>query len=37
MQVAVDCAEPYRLAQFWTEVLRYEVAEPPDGNEFCVG
>jgi len=33
MQVAVDCAEPYRLAEFWAEVLRYEVAEPPDGHE----
>ena len=32
MQVAVDCAQPYRLAQFWTEVLGYEIARPPDDH-----
>jgi len=33
MQVAVDCAQPFRLAQFWTEVLGYETADPPDDHE----
>ncbi len=29
---AVDCADPDRLAEFWTLALGYEVAEPPDGH-----
>jgi catechol 2,3-dioxygenase-like lactoylglutathione lyase family enzyme len=30
MQVAVDCTDPERLAEFWSQVLRYRVADPPD-------
>ena len=33
IQVAVDCVHPVQLAQFWAEVLQYELAEPPDGHE----
>ncbi|MEY2431254.1 MAG: hypothetical protein QOC92_979 [Acidimicrobiaceae bacterium] len=29
MQVAVDCSDPERLAEFWADVLGYRVAEPP--------
>jgi catechol 2,3-dioxygenase-like lactoylglutathione lyase family enzyme len=31
LQVAIDCADPDRLAAFWTEVLDYRVADPPPG------
>jgi hypothetical protein len=31
LQVAVDCADPERLAAFWTAVLGYAVAAPPAG------
>lgn len=31
-QVAVDCADPHRLARFWAEVLGYVVQDPPDGH-----
>jgi hypothetical protein len=31
IQVAVDCDDPYGLAEFWTAVLDYEPMEPPDG------
>jgi catechol 2,3-dioxygenase-like lactoylglutathione lyase family enzyme len=30
MQVAVDCSDPEGLAEFWTIVLGYRVADPPD-------
>jgi len=30
-QVAVDCAEPDRLARFWAEALGYQVEDPPAG------
>jgi catechol 2,3-dioxygenase-like lactoylglutathione lyase family enzyme len=33
MQVAVDCAQPDRLAAFWVEVLGYRIADPPDDHE----
>ena len=31
VQVAFDCAEPQRLARFWSEVLGYVVPPPPEG------
>ena len=31
VQIAIDCADPARLAQFWAEVLGYHLAEPPPG------
>jgi hypothetical protein len=31
VQVTFDCADPAALAQFWCEVLRYELQRPPDG------
>jgi catechol 2,3-dioxygenase-like lactoylglutathione lyase family enzyme len=30
--VAIDCADPDRLATFWASVLGYTVAEPPSGH-----
>ena len=32
LQVAIDCADPDRLAAFWCEVLGYRVADPPPGH-----
>ena len=32
LQIAVDCADPERLAAFWAEVLGYRVADPPPGR-----
>jgi hypothetical protein len=32
MQVAIDCADPTRLAQFWAQVLAYELENPPSGH-----
>lgn len=32
MQVAIDCADPERLAVFWAEALGYRVADPPGGH-----
>ncbi|WP_088320018.1 VOC family protein [Kineosporia sp. R_H_3] len=29
--LAVDCADPYRLARFWCAVLGYEIQEDDDG------
>jgi catechol 2,3-dioxygenase-like lactoylglutathione lyase family enzyme len=31
LQVAIDCADPDRLARFWATVLGYVVAAPPAG------
>jgi catechol 2,3-dioxygenase-like lactoylglutathione lyase family enzyme len=31
LQVAIDCADPERLARFWAAVLGYAVAAPPTG------
>ena len=31
VQIAIDCADPTRLAQFWAEVLAYDLADPPSG------
>ena len=31
LQVAIDCADPDRLARFWASVLGYVVAAPPGG------
>ena len=31
VQIAIDCAEPERLARFWCEVLGYVVPSPPVG------
>src|SRR5687768_9070 len=33
MQVAVDCSDPERLAEFWADVLGYRIADPPDRHE----
>lgn len=30
-QVTFDCAEPERVARFWSEVLGYVVPTPPEG------
>jgi catechol 2,3-dioxygenase-like lactoylglutathione lyase family enzyme len=30
MQLAADCSDPERLAEFWSHVLGYRVADPPD-------
>jgi hypothetical protein len=29
-ELAIDCADPHRLARFWAEVLGYEVTEEED-------
>ncbi|ATY15995.1 VOC family protein [Amycolatopsis sp. AA4] len=31
LQIAIDCAEPERLADFWAEALGYAVEDPPSG------
>ena len=31
LQVAIDCQDPERLAEFWASVLDYQVGEPPVG------
>ncbi|MER5757125.1 VOC family protein [Streptomyces sp. NPDC002088] len=31
IQVTFDCAEPERVARFWSEVLGYVVPPPPEG------
>lgn len=31
IQIAVDCADPARLAGFWAEALGYKVQDPPEG------
>ena len=31
VQVTFDCAEPWRLARFWCEVLGYVLPVPPEG------
>jgi catechol 2,3-dioxygenase-like lactoylglutathione lyase family enzyme len=33
IQVTIDCADPDRLARFWTAALGYELEKPPDGSE----
>lgn len=30
--MAIDCADPERLARFWTNVLGYRLREPPAGH-----
>ncbi len=35
-QVTFDCADPDRLARFWTEVLGYQIQDPP-GRASCPG
>ncbi|MEA2538340.1 MAG: hypothetical protein QOF11_2574 [Chloroflexota bacterium] len=30
-QVAIDCADPARQAQFWAEALHCQIADPPAG------
>ena len=32
VQIAIDCADPELLASFWSVVLGYQLAEPPDGH-----
>lgn len=32
-QVTFDCAEPGRVARFWSDVLGYDVVLPPDGGD----
>ncbi len=29
IQLAIDCVDPGRLANFWAEVLDYRIADPP--------
>jgi catechol 2,3-dioxygenase-like lactoylglutathione lyase family enzyme len=31
VQVTFDCADPAALAEFWADVLGYQVQPPPDG------
>ena len=31
LQIAIDCADPDRLAAFWAEALHYIVQQPPTG------
>lgn len=31
VQITVDCADPARLAAFWSEALGYRLADPPGG------
>jgi hypothetical protein len=31
VQVAIDCADPAHLAEFWAAVLGYKVQDPPPG------
>ena len=31
MQVTIDCADPGRLARFWSTALGYRLEEPPGG------
>ncbi|MCF3941331.1 MULTISPECIES: VOC family protein [Gordonia] len=31
IQVTIDCADPGRLAEFWSAVLGYQVQSPPPG------
>ena len=33
VQVTFDCADPAAVAEFWAEVLGYQVQPPPDGFE----
>ena len=30
--IQIDCANPMRLAAFWSEVLGVEIDQPPDGD-----
>ena len=30
-QIVIDCADPERLARFWTQALGYEEEPPPEG------
>ena len=32
VQIAVDCHDPQRLAEFWCQVLGYKLRKPPDGH-----
>lgn len=31
VQVTIDCADPWRVANFWCEVLGYVLPQPPEG------
>jgi len=33
VQVTFDCADPAKLAQFWADVLGYELSPPPPGYD----
>jgi hypothetical protein len=33
VQIAIDCADPARLAAFWADVLGYNPEPPPGGHE----
>jgi catechol 2,3-dioxygenase-like lactoylglutathione lyase family enzyme len=33
IQVVFDCADPARLARFWSEALGYRLQDPPQGFE----
>ena len=36
VHLALDAADPGRLARFWAAALRWEVAPDPEGSEFCL-
>jgi hypothetical protein len=33
IQVVIDCADPDRLARFWSKALHYVIPDPPEGFE----
>jgi hypothetical protein len=37
VQIAIDCADPARLAEFWAAALGHEVQGPPEGYESWPG
>ncbi|MFD3401018.1 VOC family protein [Kribbella sp. NPDC058693] len=36
-ELAIDCADPYRLAQFWCAVLGYEVRDEEEEGVVTIG
>ncbi|WP_371403083.1 VOC family protein [Kribbella sp. NBC_00662] len=36
-ELAIDCADPYRLAQFWCAVLGYEVQDEEEDGVVTIG
>ena len=36
-ELAIDCADPYRLAEFWCAVLGYEVQDEEEDGVVTIG